>query len=977
MCGLCHRGTVSLPLPSVIGDNPETIPELCPATAWETPCVIGAAPAQLLERGEELDEIDACLDAARSTRGRLLIIDGPPGIGKTSLIDAARRGASAAGFRVLRARGGQLEQGFALGVVRQLFEPLMVAAGDDDRQRWSAGAAAIAARVVDPRHPEVETVPEVSYRLLHALYWLLANLADDGPLALIIDDAHWADPPSVRFLSFLAPRVEELPLAVVLGSRPERPEIAGLLLDPLARVLRPGRLSQDAVAGWLDSALGQPPALGFAQACRHATGGNPFLLRELVREISAERISPDAACAERVGSLSPRGVQTSVLLRLAGLPPPAMALARSVAVLEQAGLEEAAAVAGVDVASAGPAVADLVGADVLEAGSVLTFVHPVVRAAVYRDQPAAERAAAHGRAALLLTERGSSADRVAAHLLLAPTGASFAVDVLRDAAGAATALGAPTMAAAYLERALAETAEIGPERIDLLIELGCAELAGDLPEAVRHLHQAVALAQDPSQLTITAVALARGLRYGGRGSEAVDVLEHVATRVDPADRELVQSLDLELLGCTATSAAARLRLTDWRTERLIEPQHPARTAWEHLSIATLALDAALSAQPAHRVEDLAARAVAGIQVLSDARLRGQVSSMAGLAYLLVDRFDHAASLFDELVETTSQLVLAGTHSGMLAQRASLHLRCGRLAQASADATRALELGREVQGARTLLPRAASVLVSVAAEQGTTPAPRILTADIDPDSLVSRLLVHSRAELLLAQDQLGAAVAQLLAYGERNRVLGWDGPATPWRSQAALALARLGERDRAHELVSEELEVAGRQASARSIGVALRAAGLLGDGDQRIRLLSQAVDVLDDSGAVLEHARALVSLGIERRHRGATASARDLLRQGHDLALRCHATRLVGLAQTELRLAGARPRRTALTGPESLTPGERRVVDLVAGGLSNRQVAQSLFVTEKTVETHLGHAYAKLGIRSRRGLAAVIASALAD
>ncbi|MGI8864678.1 MAG: LuxR C-terminal-related transcriptional regulator, partial [Solirubrobacteraceae bacterium] len=614
----------------------------------------------------------------------------------------------------------------------------------------------------------------------------------------------------------------------------------------------------------------------------------------------------------------------------------------------------------------------LARADVLEPGSVLTFVHPVVRTAVYQDLSAEQRAIAHGRAARRLAERGAPADRVAAHVLLAPTGASWAVPVLRDAAGRAAALGAPAAAASYLERALDEIGP-GPERVGILIELGRAGLAADHPSALGHLRQAVTSAENPSQRTTAAVALARALRYGGEGSQAIDVLECAARKVDSAASELTESLDVELLACTAMSASARLRLADWLARRLAEPRHPARTAWEHLSLAALALDAGLSGQPGGRAQDLATRAVAGAELITDSGVRNQVTAMAGLAYLLVDRFDRAASLFEALARTSAQLVLAGTHTGTLARRASLHLRCGRLSEAQADATRALELGSEVQGARSLLPRAASVLVSVAAEQGTSPPSWVLAAEIDADSLHTRLLMHSRGELLLAQGQLRAAVAGLLAYGERNRLLGWGGPATPWRSQAALALQRLGERDRAHELVSDELALARRQGAARATGVALRAAGLLAEGSQRERLLGQAVDVLAGSGAVLERARALVSLGIELRHRGTGRSSRDVLRQGHDLALGCQATRLAQLAQTELRLAGGRPRRAALTGPQSLTAGERRVADLVVDGMSNRQVAQSLFLTEKTVETHLGHVYAKLGISSRRSLAAAVAS----
>ncbi len=179
--------------------------------------------------------------------------------------------------------------------------------------------------------------------------------------------------------------------------------------------------------------------------------------------------------------------------------------------LEEAGLEEAAVVAGVGLAEGGEAAAALARADVLEPGSVLTFVHPVVRTAVYQDLSAGERTTAHGRAALLLAERGAAPDRVAAHLLLAPTGAGWAVSLLRDAAGQAAALGAPAVAASYLERALVEVSP-SPERVDLLIELGRAGLAAGLPLALDQLRQAVERAENPSQRTTAAVILARALR---------------------------------------------------------------------------------------------------------------------------------------------------------------------------------------------------------------------------------------------------------------------------------------------------------------------------------------------------------------------------------------------------------------------------------------------------------------------------------
>jgi DNA-binding CsgD family transcriptional regulator len=926
---------------------------------------MGMQPGGLRERTAELAAIDGWLDAAQRGRGSLMIVDGSAGIGKTSLINAARQRASAASFRVLAARGGQLEQEFAFGLVRQLFEPVLASGSQADRGLWLAGAAALAAPVVDPLQSPVGPTLEASYRLFHALYWLLANLADEGPLALIVDDAHWADAPSIRFLGFLAARIDDLPVAAVVASRPERPELEAMQLDDRTRVLRPAALSDAAVAASLADALDRLPAEEFARACRHATGGNPFLVRELVREIASEAIVPDAAHADEVSLLSPRAVVTSVLLRLTNLPPAATALARSIAVLEQAALEDAAIVAALDRGPAGEAADALVGAGVLTPGSTLTFVHPIVRTAIYRDLPAVERGLTHQRAARVLADRGADADRVAAHLLLAPVGAPWAVGLLRNAGARAAALGASATAAVYLQRALLELGP-GSDRVDLLIELGDTELSAGLAEAIAHLREATELADDRERLNAATITLARGLRYQGNSLEAIDLLNAAADRSGP-EGDSREALDVETLACATISIASRLRLGDWLADRVQDTGHAPRTAWDHLVLATLALDATLRGQPAQQVQDLAARALAGLELLADSRIRGQVASMAGLSYLLVDRFDRAEWLFEELIQTTSRLVLAGTHSGMLANRASLHLRCGRLTEAKADAERALELGSEVQGARAFLPRAAAVLVSVAAEQGQTPPAWLLTADIDPDSQHTRLLVHSRAELLLAHGQLDAGVAALLAYGERNLQLGWEGPATPWRSQAALALERLDQPARARELADEELALARRQGTARSIGVALRAVGLLQQGAPREQHLSEAVDALADSGATLEHAWALVSLGIERRHRGAIKSARDLLRHGHDAALRSHATRLAQLAGTELRMAGARPRRAALSGPASLTPGERRVVDLVARGMTNREVAQALFLTEKTVETHLGHAYTKLGINSRRHL----------
>ena len=312
-------------------------------------------------------------------------------------------------------------------------------------------------------------------------------------------------------------------------------------------------------------------------------------------------------------------------------------------------------------------------------------------------------------------------------------------------------------------------------------------------------------------------------------------------------------------------------------------------------------------------------------------------------------------------------------ASLLAQRAQIHHRRGALADAEADAARALALGKEVRAAAALHTRAGGILTFVAVERGVTPDPELMAAATATESTATRSLAYSRAEHLLADGQFAAAATALLAIGEFERELGWTGPAQyPWRSQAALALDQLGERAQALSLATEELELARAYGAPRPIGIALRACGRLAAPAERLPYLTEAVDVLSGSGAELEHARALVELGTALRVAGKRTTAREQLARGYELATQCTATRLAEHAWQEQLAAGARPRRKELKGVASLTPSERRIVELAAAGHTNREIAQTLFVTAKTVETHLGHAYTKLGVGSRVELDAALA-----
>jgi DNA-binding CsgD family transcriptional regulator len=238
-----------------------------------------------------------------------------------------------------------------------------------------------------------------------------------------------------------------------------------------------------------------------------------------------------------------------------------------------------------------------------------------------------------------------------------------------------------------------------------------------------------------------------------------------------------------------------------------------------------------------------------------------------------------------------------------------------------------------------------------------------------------MLLHSRALLRLAQRRSREALADALLSGERQQALGIGNPALiPWRSTAALAYAAVGDPAAARRLASEEVRLARVFGAPRAIGIALRTAGVVEPGRRSVPLLEEAVDVLSESPARLEHARALIDFGITLRTLGERKRAREPLREGLALADELRATALSERARAELIVAGARPRREALRGRDALTPSEMRIAGMAAQGLTNREIAQALFVTTKTVETHLRHTFQKLEVDSRTELKTALSGA---
>src|SRR6478736_1818980 len=316
----------------------------------------------LFEREDELGRIDALLALAQAGSGDMLLITGPAGIGKSVLLGVARERARLAGMRVLSGSGRELEGGFSFGVARQLFEPLLAGAEETERDALLAGAAhrALTALEGETGYPPPAVGSDPPFAVAHGLYWLAVNASGIAPVLLAIDDLQWADQASLRFVLYLAERLSGLPVALALSWRTGE-AVPSATTDCLRRleqiaaggVVSPGALSPEAVGRLLAGAFATAPGDGFTRSCYAVTGGNPFLVRELIETLRAEGIGPGEAGADRVAGLSPRSVAREVALRVGRLEPAAGELARAAAILgDDAALRHAAALAGLGLADA-------------------------------------------------------------------------------------------------------------------------------------------------------------------------------------------------------------------------------------------------------------------------------------------------------------------------------------------------------------------------------------------------------------------------------------------------------------------------------------------------------------------------------------------------------------------------------------------------------------------------------------------------
>jgi ATP/maltotriose-dependent transcriptional regulator MalT len=506
----------------------------------------------------------------------------------------------------------------------------------------------------------------------------------------------------------------------------------------------------------------------------------------------------------------------------------------------------------------------------------------------------------------------------------------------------------------------------------VLLELGIAEVRTGSPASIAHLEQAVEEAGDPVTRGRAALALGRALAAFGRWIDAVPVLETAIDELGDADPQLTLELEADLMSAAPLGLSTR-PLGLERIERIADELVPDSPAACKL-LASLAREEMTRMGSRERAIELAERSLEGGFLMADEPMPTFPYAPVVLTY--AGELDRAVAVYnDALARTRERGAVLST--ALLALLRGLAFRMqGRLAESAADTREALEMA-EPLGAPQVASYAASFLSWALIAQGHLDEAEAVFSRLEdvifaPESFAAISALRVRGQLRVEQGQPEKALTDLRLVGRRLEQWKVINPGlVTWRSELAVAEHLVGNRDDALRLATEQVDLARRWGAKWVLAHGLRVAGAIEGGAEGEEQLREAVDVARAGGARLEQARALVELGALLRRSGARRDAREPLRRGLDLALACGARPVAEQAHTELVASGAQPRQLRETGPGSLTPAERRVAGMVAEGMTNRAIAQALFVSEKTVETHLRSVFRKLDLASRSQVAGAL------
>jgi DNA-binding SARP family transcriptional activator/tetratricopeptide (TPR) repeat protein len=907
------------------------------APARQTALTTSEARDDLVDRDRELRTVQQALEAVARGGSRVLLVEGPPGIGKSRLLVEARRLAAQRGLPLLLARGSQLERDFGFGVVRQLLEPVLL---DDARREMLLSGSAASSRGV---FESVDLPADGSFAVLHGLYWLTVNLAAQGPVVLAVDDLQWCDSGSLRYLAYLARRLDALPVLLLgtirTGERHADEALLADLYDVALAPVRPEPLSAEATGTLVRERLGGSAAPSFVSACHQTTAGNPLLLRQLLQALETERVRPDASHADTVMAVGSRAVSSMVLMRLRRMPPALTAVARAVAVLgEGPALPTVARLAELDEEQTASALTALSRAEVLRSEQPLGFVHPLVRDAVYRELPAGQRALQHQRAATVLREAGASDEVLAAHVLLAPTrGDQETVALLRRTARTAADRGAADSAVTYLRRALDEPV-IGATRVEVLLELGLLETLVDGPAGTIHLEQAFPLLEEPALRGEIALSIARNHVFASDPGVA-SAFARTSRLSLPAEIVDARQGLLAIERIAAFMHALDGEWTAGEPPKVSGNRHGAR-----MLAATLAWEKVVAGV------DLPGAVQLGRQATADDSLfeldNGLFWVVGAISRVLAD--DDVGDFWERaLAHAHRRGSLFAAMSANL-WRGFLELRHGDLAHSEALLSAALEQQGMWQRDPNGLGAAYcdAFLVAVHLERGDLGpareiAERALAGPLAGDG--GRLVLDAQAALLNAEGRYAESLALLDSSVDEQRI---PNPAWhPWRSLRAQALAGLGRRVDAIRLAEEELSLSRRWGAGTTVGRALRTLAEVRSGDT-LPLLREAEIVLATTRSTLELARVRLALG--RAEGVPDEEAVSLLLAARDGSQAAGATSLRDDVLQALRQRGhVAPE--ACADADQLTTTQRRVQELHDAGLDARAIAQQLFLTPGTVQ----------------------------
>ncbi|MEV5430474.1 AAA family ATPase [Streptomyces sp. NPDC052701] len=883
-----------------------------------------AASASLWERDEEVAALTQAVEtlcADRRSSGSLLVFRGEAGLGKTALLAEARRIAEARGCTVWSARGGETLRSVPFNVVRQLLQPALVSNPPEEIREYlgdwydiagpALGIADPGDRQADPRYVRDGLVAAV--RRLARREW---------PLVLLVDDAHWADPESLRWLAAFAERLDDLSVLVVVARRPGDVGGAGARhLDAVAAASdRPvatlSALTPDATAGLTRATLGEHADAAFCREVWAVTAGNPYETVELLAKVQDSQLEPVEARAGELRELNRSARGCGIVARLEQLGIDATRFAWAAAILGTGiSVDQVARLATLKRDEAVRCAELLRGARILTAPGPaaggpgdgdLEFVHPLIATAVYNSIPDALRTALHGIAARVVSDSGRGAAAAARHLLeVHPDADEELVGQLREAAREHLAVGAPDAARRCLERALEEppTPEIHAQ---VLYELGCATLLTAPARTIGHLRAALGMpGLDGDRRVDAVVRLSQALLHNDQMEEAVRTVEAEAARLEAGPARMrLQAVQFMWEGIHAGEAAS-----PGRSERLAELARTCtgRDNSERALLILRGFDALMHGENAEEVAELCDRALVNGRLApglgwTDTEWGIELLLMLANTYCFTDRLDRAESLYNEALRAYETAGWSGGHLALAHAYVGLgHRRRGRLREAEASLRESLRLAERVGRGLPLYWTATCNLVDTLLARGHVDAAWEVAeghgfAPPYPSTIVLPDPRSVRGRLLLAVGRTKDGINELEAAGKAAAARGHHNPVlVPWAVDLARALAT-EDPSRAARLAVDVRRQAERFGTDTAIGEALRCAAVLETGQRAVRLAAQAVTYLEASPCQYEHAAARVEYGIASR------SVSELDR-GLALARSCGADGLVAVAGAELQ-AGA-------------------------------------------------------------------------